>query len=93
MEENKNIERIIESNNCRMENKIKNTRSLSLIPNEVHNMNKLMQSLSNISSYSWKNDGDKILNSGKIFTNVSEKRILKYLIPKKVPINLRPNVR
>ena len=61
MKENKKMDRIIESNNRKMEEKKAINGGLrSLIPDEVQNMNKLLQNLSKITSYSWETDGDKV---------------------------------
>jgi hypothetical protein len=60
MEDNKKIDKIIENNNKSMEVIRRKTGFRSIIPNDVQNMNKLMQSMSKISSYSWENDGDKV---------------------------------
>ena len=60
MEDNKKIELIIESNNQTLSKSNHNLGLRNLIPNEVQNMNKLMQNLSKINSYSWEVDGNKV---------------------------------
>ena len=62
MEDNKKIDKIIENNNKSIEVIRRKTGFRSIIPNDIQNMNKLMQSMSKVSSYSWENDGDKVIN-------------------------------
>jgi hypothetical protein len=67
-----------------------------ILPEEVKNLRFILSNYSQITKYTWENDGDKIIagkgTERKVMFSREEKKILKYLLLQELPEKYRPKV-